>query len=88
MELVHPHGLGSQVDNDELNISFSPPPDYSGIARAASNNTALAVKVEEASDLERVLRVAIDAVHNGRTAIIDAVIQKPQPQHAVRGQKL
>ncbi|KAL2795245.1 thiamine diphosphate-binding protein [Aspergillus keveii] len=74
MELVHPNGLGSQVSNDELNIAFSPPPDYSGIARAASNNTIFAAKVSEASKLEHVLREAIKQVHSGTTAVIDAVI--------------
>ncbi|KAL4874505.1 thiamine diphosphate-binding protein [Aspergillus karnatakaensis] len=74
MELVHPDGLGSQVSNDELNIAFSPPPDYSGIARAASNNTIFAAKVSEASDLEGVLREAIRQVQSGTTAVIDAVI--------------
>ncbi|KAL3459712.1 thiamine diphosphate-binding protein [Aspergillus heterothallicus] len=74
MELVHPNGLGSQVSNDELNIAFSPPPDYSGIARAASNNTIFAAKVSEASKLEHVLREAIKQVQSGTTAVIDAVI--------------
>ncbi|KAL2836658.1 thiamine diphosphate-binding protein [Aspergillus pseudodeflectus] len=74
MELVHPDGLGSQVSNDELNIAFSPPPDYSGIARAASNNTIFAAKVSEASKLEDVLREAIRQVQSGTTAVVDAVI--------------
>lgn len=77
MELVHPDGLGSKASNDELNISFSPPPDYSGIARAASNHTIFAAKVHEASKLEDVLREAIKQVQNGTTAVVDAVVQKP-----------
>ncbi|KAL3484886.1 thiamine diphosphate-binding protein [Aspergillus germanicus] len=74
MELVHPDGLGSRVSNDELNIAFSPPPDYSGIARAASNNTIFAAKVSEASALKDVLREAIRQVQSGSTAVVDAVI--------------
>ncbi|RAO74218.1 uncharacterized protein BHQ10_010230 [Talaromyces amestolkiae] len=75
MELVHPDGLGSQVSNDELNIAFSPTPDYSGIAKAASNNTIYGVKVSEASNLRDVLREAIRQVQNGTTAVVDAVVQ-------------
>lgn len=77
MELVHPNGLGAQSTNHELNIAFSPPPDYSGIARAASNNTAFAAKVQKASELEEVLRQAIKCVQEGTTAVVDAVIRKP-----------
>ena len=75
MELVHPDGLGSQVSNDELNIAFSPTPDYSGIAKAASDNTIYGVKVSEASNLRDVLREAIRQVQNGTTAVVDAVVQ-------------
>lgn len=77
MELVHPDGLGSQANNDELNIAFCPPPDYGGIARAASNNTVFATKVSEASRLEDVLQQAIREVQNGNTAVVDAVVKKP-----------
>lgn len=35
LELVHPHGEGSKVSNEELNISFAPTPDYPGIARVS-----------------------------------------------------
>lgn len=76
MELVHPDGLGSQVSNDELNIAFSPPPDYAGIARAASNNTVFAAKVSEASRLRDALQEAIREVQNGNTAVVDAVVKK------------
>ncbi|KAL4888812.1 thiamine pyrophosphate enzyme, N-terminal TPP binding domain-containing protein [Aspergillus ambiguus] len=74
MMLVHPDGHGSRVSNDELNIAFSPPPDYSGIARAASNNTIFASKVAEASQLEDVLKQAIQTVQGGTSAVVDAVI--------------
>ncbi|KAF9893947.1 hypothetical protein FE257_008918 [Aspergillus nanangensis] len=74
MLLVHPDGPGSRASNDELNIAFSPAPDYSGIARAASNNTIFAAKVSEAARLEGVLKEAIQSVQNGTTAVVDAVI--------------
>lgn len=37
MLLVHPDGLGSKVNNRELNISLEPSPDFFGIARAATS---------------------------------------------------
>ncbi|RSL89270.1 hypothetical protein CEP52_014950 [Fusarium oligoseptatum] len=42
MSLVHPNGYGSKISNQDLNISFSPTPDYSGIGKAASGGKAWA----------------------------------------------
>jgi len=75
MELVHPTGNGSKVTNAELNISFSPIPDFSGIARSASGNTAYAAVVRTAADFLRVLPEAVAAVKSGVSAIIEARIQ-------------
>ncbi|KAI9925359.1 hypothetical protein AWENTII_011835 [Aspergillus wentii] len=74
MLLVHPDGLGSKVDNGELNISFEPSPDYSGIARAASDGHIHAKRVSAADQLESVLREATDLVLGGTSAVIDAFV--------------
>lgn len=78
MQLVHPDGLGSRATNEELNISFAPAPDYSGIARAASNGKIFAAKVEEATRLEEVLKEAVKSVLGGTSAVVDAVIRNPE----------
>ncbi|KAN0116869.1 acetolactate synthase-like protein catalytic subunit [Hyaloscypha variabilis] len=72
--LVHPNGLGSKATNDELNIAFTPTPDYAGIAKAASSGNILAEKVAKAEDLPGVLQKAIYSVMSGVTAVIDAVV--------------
>jgi hypothetical protein len=72
--LVHPEGLGSKATNEELNISFSPTPDYAGIAKAAACGDLLAEKVSKARDLESVLKRAVDSVIGGTAAVIEAVV--------------
>jgi thiamine pyrophosphate-dependent acetolactate synthase large subunit-like protein len=75
MLLVHPEGIGSTLDNRELNISFEPSPDYSGIARAASDGNIHAARVKDADQLEAVLREAIAVVQGGTSAVVDAFVQ-------------
>ncbi|KAL2871217.1 acetolactate synthase-like protein catalytic subunit [Aspergillus lucknowensis] len=75
MLLVHPDGIGSTLSNSELNISFEPAPDYSGIARAAGDGHIHAVRVKEADKLEAVLREAIEIVQSGTSAVVDAFVQ-------------
>jgi len=74
MLLVHPDGLGSKATNEELNISFDPVPDYAGIAKAAAGGKLFAEKVAKASDLEDVLKRAVESVLGGTTAVVDAVV--------------
>jgi hypothetical protein len=57
-----------------MNISFAPVPDYAGIAKAAAGGQVFAEKVCKASDLEDVLKRAVDSVLKGTTAVIDAVV--------------
>uniref|UniRef100_A0A0B7KN73 Uncharacterized protein n=1 Tax=Bionectria ochroleuca TaxID=29856 RepID=A0A0B7KN73_BIOOC len=71
MELVHPNGYGSKISNEELNISFSPTPDFSGIAKAAAGGNAWAGVVESADDVQRLLPEAIAAVRSGISAIME-----------------
>ncbi|CAI4217593.1 unnamed protein product [Parascedosporium putredinis] len=60
--LVHPDGEASRATNEEINISFDPVPDYSGIAKAAAGGQLHAARVDKAEDLERVLAEAVKAV--------------------------
>ncbi|KAH8700822.1 thiamine pyrophosphate enzyme, N-terminal TPP binding domain-containing protein [Talaromyces proteolyticus] len=72
--LVHPNGLGSQISNEELNISFEPSPDYAAIAKDGAGGQLWAASARTVEDLERLLPEAVSAVQNGTGAILDAHI--------------
>ncbi|CAK7230693.1 hypothetical protein SBRCBS47491_007673 [Sporothrix bragantina] len=72
--LVHPDGLGSKATNEEINIEFSPSPDYSGIAKAAAAGDLFTARVDQASELEKVLKQAIESVQNGTSAVVDCKV--------------
>lgn len=72
LELVHPKGLGSKATNEEINISFAPTPDYAGIAFAATGGHCYAARVSDAGELDKVLGEAVDAVLQGKSAVVDA----------------
>jgi thiamine pyrophosphate-dependent acetolactate synthase large subunit-like protein len=72
--LVHPNGLGSTATNEEINISFDPVPDYSGIAKAAAGGDIHTARVEKTEDLQRVLKEAVAQVQAGQTAVIDCKV--------------
>ncbi|KAK8090357.1 hypothetical protein PG997_005318 [Apiospora hydei] len=74
MMLVHPEGLGSKATNEEINISFDPVPDFSGIAKAAAGGELFAAKVEKTEELEGVLKQAIEAVRGGTSAVLDCKV--------------
>ncbi|KAK8217200.1 hypothetical protein M8818_001452 [Zalaria obscura] len=76
--LVHPDGEGSKVSNEELNISFAPTPDYSGIARAASGGKCWAGHAGTVDELNKKLSEAVAAVKEGRCAVLDAHLDGPQ----------
>ncbi|KAK1819865.1 hypothetical protein LTR12_005740 [Friedmanniomyces endolithicus] len=78
LELVHPTGLGSKVDNRALNISFAPTPDYSGIAKAASGGECWAGSAGTVEELARLLPEAVEAVKGGRCAILEGQLEGPQ----------
>lgn len=70
--LVHPDGLGSKVDNKELNISFDPTPDYSGIAKAAAGGRCWAGTVRSLDELVKSIPEAVKAVKDdGICAVLD-----------------
>ncbi|KAI1102003.1 acetolactate synthase [Jackrogersella minutella] len=74
MLLVHPNGEGSTATNEELNISFDPVPDYSGIAKAAAGGDLFAAKVDKVDNLESTLKDAIKAVEGGQSAVLDCKV--------------
>ena len=88
MLLVHPNGEGSKVSREELNISFAPTPDYSGIAKAAAGGEIWAEHASTAEELERLLPEAIKSVLGGTSAVLDAHLEGPTGKFAGRGVKV
>ena len=78
---MHPTGLGSKVDNRELNISFAPTPDYSGIAKAASGGECWAGHAGTVDELKKLLPEAVEAVKGGRCAVLDAHLDGPEGKY-------
>jgi hypothetical protein len=72
--LIHPDGEAAEATNEEMNISFDPPPDYAGIAAAAGTGDIFALKVTKADGLEAVLRDAVAKVKGGQTTVVDCRI--------------
>ncbi|KAF2639529.1 thiamine diphosphate-binding protein [Massarina eburnea CBS 473.64] len=81
MLLVHPEGEGSKVSNEELNISFVPTPDYSGIAKAAAGGEIWAAHASTADELAKLLPEAIKSVLGGTTAVLDAHLEGPDGKY-------
>jgi thiamine pyrophosphate-dependent acetolactate synthase large subunit-like protein len=81
MLLVHPEGEGSKVSNEELNISFAPTPDYSGIAKAAAGGDIWAEHASTADELNKLLPKAIEAVLGGSCAVLDAHLEGPEGKY-------
>lgn len=73
--LVHPDGRGSKVSNEEINISFAPTPDYSGIAKAAAGGDVWAGHAANVEELGSLLPKAVESVKSGRTAVLDAHLE-------------
>jgi acetolactate synthase I/II/III large subunit len=65
---VHPDGFASRAP--DLDIRFEPPPDYSGIAAAAGG--AHPEIVRRPAELAPALQRALQAIRDGRCAVIDA----------------
>ena len=74
--LVHPDGLGSKATNEEINIELSPSPDYGGIAKAAAAGELFAARVDQSSELESVLKQAVESVLSGTSAVVDCKVVK------------
>jgi len=66
---IHPDGFASRAA--DLDLSFDPPPDYSGVAQAAGG--AFARVVKRAQDVEAAVAEGLKAVREeSRCAVIDA----------------
>jgi hypothetical protein len=85
LTLVHPDGYGSKVSNEELNISFSPTPDYSGIAKSAAGGHAWAGVVRNSKDLTDMLPEAIKAVQSGISAILEVRLNGSWSEDEAKG---
>lgn len=59
------------MSNKDLNISFDPTPDYSGIAKAAAGGKAWAGVAATVEELNQMLPDAIEHVKNGLSAILE-----------------
>ncbi|WYZ41016.1 hypothetical protein EsH8_IV_001357 [Colletotrichum jinshuiense] len=71
LQLVHPDGYGAASTNEDLNISFSPTPDFSGIAKAAAGGKAWAGVASSVRDLDAMIPEAVKAVESGISAILE-----------------
>lgn len=76
--LVHPDGEGSRATNEDLNISFSPTPDYPGIAKAAAGHKCWTGVASTAEELLKLLPEAVKAVQGGVCAVLEAQLEGPQ----------
>ena len=63
------------MSNEELNISFAPTPDYSGIAKSAAGGNAWGGIVRSAKDLARLLPEAVENVQSGISAILEVRLE-------------
>lgn len=81
MLLVHPHGEGSKASDEELNISFTPSPDYAGIAKAAAGGNLWAGHASTVQDLDEVLPAAVKSAMDGTGAVLDAHLDGPQGKY-------
>lgn len=84
MLLVHPSGYGSQASNEELNISFSPTPDYAGIAKAAAGGELWAGRAGTVGELSKLLPEAIQSVLSGKGAVLEAQLDGTDGKYAPR----
>ena len=69
------------MSNEELNISFAPTPDYSGIAKASSCGKCWAGHAGTVEELAKMLPEAIEAVKGGVCAVLDAHLDGPQGKY-------
>ena len=61
---------GRRAEADDFNVSFEPAADLPAIAAAAGG--AFGANVTDPADLPGVLKEALAAVHDGRSAVVSA----------------
>jgi hypothetical protein len=75
---MYPNGLTTSASDEEVNMSFSPTPDYAGLAEAAAGSEAgwmKGVRVQTVEDLKEALQSARSRVaKEGKGMLIDALI--------------
>lgn len=84
MLLVHPDGYGSRATNEDLNISFAPTPDYSGIAKAAAGGELWAGCAATVGELARLLPQAVQSVLNGTGAVLEAQLDGTEGKYVAK----
>lgn len=65
---VHPDGYASKAE--DLDLSFSPAPDYGGIAAAAGGAASFVIDAD--SDVEAILRQAFDMLKQNHSVVVEA----------------
>ncbi|KAJ5114119.1 hypothetical protein N7456_002653 [Penicillium angulare] len=70
--MVHPDGVGSKATAEELAISFSPTPDYGGIAKSAAGGNLWTGRASTIGELMKLLPEAVSAVSAGTGAVLEA----------------
>jgi acetolactate synthase-1/2/3 large subunit len=73
---VHPNGIANQTD--QFWVNFDPTVEYSKVAEAAGG--AYARKVDHPSEVKEALREALEAVKNGRSAVLDVRVPEVSQQ--------
>ncbi|RSL54657.1 hypothetical protein CEP53_007364 [Fusarium sp. AF-6] len=84
--LVRPDGPASRVSNQELNISFTPTPDYAGIAKAAGHGDIGVFRVSMADELPAKLVQAVEFVLGGTSAVFDAQLHGSDGKYVEGGE--
>ncbi|KAF9888275.1 hypothetical protein FE257_008845 [Aspergillus nanangensis] len=87
LTLVHPNGYGAAVSNKDLNISFSPTPDFAGIAKAAAGGQAWTGIVQSVRDLATMLPEAVARVQSGVSAVLEVRLEGKWTDEEVQGKK-
>ncbi|KAJ5929009.1 hypothetical protein N7466_007965 [Penicillium verhagenii] len=70
--MYHPDGEGSNASMEDLATSFSPSPDYSGIAQCAAGGNLWANRASTVQELLNLLPAAIESVIQGTGAVLEA----------------
>lgn len=71
MMLVHPEGYASKATREDLNISFTPTPDYAGIAKAAAGGKLWAGRAATVEEYLKALPQAVESVKAGQPAVLE-----------------
>ena len=71
---LYPSGAAVRTGN-YMATDIQPPPDYAMIAESCG---ALDITLRQPSQVESGLRAAVEAVHNGRSAVVDVILAPTQ----------